>query len=55
MVRTYFELNDKPDPSNTMIPRTHGSIFFRSTVNLNETYKLLFMKTRRILKLPRSD
>ena len=37
VVRTYYELHDEPDPSNTMTPKTHVAIALGKMVTLNGT------------------
>jgi len=58
---SYTEVHDEPDPSNTMVGRTHGAILLGPTGNINGTHKFFCLKTARILKrrkwtaLPMSD
>ena len=50
VVGKYCEIYDKPDPSNTTIPRTPEAIALDPKGNLNGTYKFVCTKTWRMLK-----
>ena len=47
---SYYELHDKPNPSNTIVSRTQKGIALGPTVNLQGSVKFYCLNTGRVLK-----
>ena len=44
------KVHDKPEPSNSVKPKTHQAVAFRLTGNIQGTYNFFCLNTREILK-----
>ena len=50
VVRTYFEVHDEPEPSNTVTNRTYEAIALWMTGGLNGALKIFFLNTGHTLE-----